>query len=131
MNPIVLVAGTTLSEGLEIQGWLDEIECDVVMAKTAREVVRFARNQGMDLLILDTALPDMEGHRLIPLIQEVRPDLPIIVTTASNSPALEQEVRRCQIVFYAVRPDDLRHLGEIVQKNLAVTGRSAHPGGGW
>lgn len=84
--------------------------------------MRATRNRDLDLLILDTALPDVEGQKLIPLLREVDPTLPIIVTTGDHSPDLEQAVRRCEVVFYAIRPDDLPHLEGIVRKNLDSTG---------
>lgn len=126
----VLVAGPTLSEGLEIQGWIAGLECKVAIATTAREVVRSARNQTVDLLILDTSLPEMEGAKLIPLLREVDPELPIIVTTRDHSPALEQAVRRCEVAFYAIRPDDLPYLREVARKNLEGVEKASETTGG-
>ena len=118
VKPTILVAGPSVSEGLEIQHRLHGLDCRIVMAGTASEVVRFTRNQGIDLLILSTSLDGGEGSMLIPILREIQTSLPIIVTTANHSAELEQEVRSCQIAFYAILPDDLRHLGEVVQKNL-------------
>ena len=126
----VLVAAPTISVGLEIRGSLEGIPCRVQMAGCAREIVRWTRKQPTDLLILDTSLPDMEGQKLIPLLREIDPRLPIIVTTANHSPALEQEVRASWVAFYAIRPDDLPHLGEVVRKNLSgESGNQRNAGG--
>ena len=118
MKPFVIVATPTLTEGLEIRGWLDGLDGRVDVVESAREVVRWAHKERIDLLIVDTALPEMEGTMLVPLLREIQPELPIIVTTGRHTPALEQEVRRSQVVFYAIRPDDLPNLGEVVRKNL-------------
>ncbi|MCZ6689293.1 MAG: response regulator [Planctomycetota bacterium] len=130
MRSVVLVAGPSLSEGLEIQGWLDDLDCQVIVAESARDVMRLARQQPIDLLIMDTALPDMEGEKFIPLIRVVRPDLPIIVTTRNHTPALEQAVRACEVVFYAIRPDDLPHLGEVAGRSLAGAEAATSSAGG-
>jgi DNA-binding NtrC family response regulator len=129
VRPTVLIAGPSISEGLEIRGWLSDLDCHVVLAGSAREIMRHASHRSMDLLILDTSLPDMEGAKLIPLIQEIHPGLPIIATTGNHSPDLEQAVRRCQIVYYAIRPDDLPHLGEVARKNLDGALSLAGPNG--
>ena len=65
------------------------------------------------------SLPEMACHLLVPLVREIQRDLPIIVTTDRHSPELEREVRRSDVTYYAIRPDDLSRMSGVVKVNLS------------
>ena len=67
---------------------------EVVAAGTVAESVRRLRNESFDLLLLDLALPDGDGARVVRLMQESGIQaVPIVVFSASEAPAeLTREV---------------------------------------
>jgi DNA-binding NtrC family response regulator len=114
----VVVAAPTTSVGVELQGHLADAGISSTILDTARAVIRHAHNQAIRLMVLDTSFGDMEWETLIPLVREIQRDCPVIVTTSSHSPDLEAAVRRCEVTYYAILPDDLVHIPDVVRKNL-------------
>jgi DNA-binding NarL/FixJ family response regulator len=69
--PLKVVLGTG--------GWSARI------AKTAAEGLALARAQRPQLVLLDLGLPDLDGVEVIPQLQAMYPDLPVVVLTAATS----------------------------------------------
>ncbi len=126
-EPVVLVAAPAFPAGVEIQRQLDHVGIESTLAETAGEVLRQARDQSIGVLVLDMSLPDVDCAALIPLVRELQRGLPVIVCTGEPSPAQEAAVRRVEISFYAIRPDDLHHLAELVERNRTRTEKSPRP----
>jgi DNA-binding NtrC family response regulator len=114
----VVVAAPTTPVGVELQGHLADAGIPSIILDSARAVIRRAHNQAIRLIVLDTSFGDMGCETLIPLVREVQRDCPVIVTTSRHSPELEAAVRRCEVTYYAILPDDLVHLPDVVRKNL-------------
>ncbi|MBW2139382.1 MAG: response regulator [Deltaproteobacteria bacterium] len=72
------------------------------------------KEKGFDLVLLDIFLPDCNGNELIPRLKGVRPGLRVVAMTGYNSRELELEVRRQGVIYYMVKPFDLRVLKEIL-----------------
>lgn len=115
----VVVAAPTTPIGVELQGHLADAGIASTILDSARAVIRHAHNQAIRLMVLDTSFGDMDCATLIPLVREIQRDCHIIVTTSSHSPELEAAVRRCEVTYYAILPDDLVHIPDVVRKSLA------------
>src|ERR1700721_1803686 len=66
-----------------------QIEKDVVVlqAGSAEEgLALVAQNPDLDIVILDIAMPGMDGFQAIPEFGRLRPELPVIVLSSSESP---------------------------------------------
>jgi len=82
----------------------DEIKlcCDAIKAhaalftveviKNGRQALEALNNANYDLVVMDFALPDMDGEEWVKSCHELKPHLPIIVMTASDSTELAVKV---------------------------------------
>jgi two-component system, NarL family, invasion response regulator UvrY len=63
-----------------------EVICEAVNGK---EVIEFARNKEMDIILLDFYLPDLNALQVVPKIRKTNKDVPILILTS-----LSEEVFR-------------------------------------
>ena len=75
---------------------LEDLGCVVVTASNAADALnRLRTDVGIDLLITDIQMPGMDGVELIERAKEMRPTLPIIVTSGrSDAPTGVDLVRK-------------------------------------
>ena len=84
-----------------------------------------ARGDG-DLVLTDVMMPDESGFELLPRIQKIRPDLPVVVMSAQNTLLTAITATERGAYEYLPKPFDLTELVAIVRRALA-TPRSAAP----
>ncbi len=109
--------GQTLWEVMEHWGY------DVRWALTGEDALGEVRRAPFDLIILDISLPDIQGHELIPSLKSIQPETGIVTMTGHNSRELEAKVRREGILYYMVKPFELKMLKEILDH---VSSRKRH-----
>jgi len=72
---------SVIQRGLEGQGYQAPI------AETGEDAVLFVRTEPLDLVLLDIALPDRDGHDVLIEIRRLRRELPVIMVTARDDVA--------------------------------------------
>ena len=72
---------SVIQRGLEGQGYQAPI------AETGEDAVLFVRTEPLDLVLLDIALPDRDGHDVLIDIRRLRRELPVIMVTARDDVA--------------------------------------------
>lgn len=72
---------------LEMQGSFEV----VAEASNGREAVHLAEQHKPDVVVLDVAMPVMDGLEAIPQIRELSPDTKIVMLTGFNAPGLEKK----------------------------------------
>jgi DNA-binding response OmpR family regulator len=72
---------SVIQRGLEGQGYQAPI------AETGEDAALFVRTEPVDLVLLDIALPDRDGHEVLAEIRRMRRDLPVIMVTARDDVA--------------------------------------------
>ena len=87
----------------------------VQAAISCRQTLDLVEHKLFDLVILDIFLPDGQGHDIIPKIRAMRPKINIIAMTGQNNRELEQKVREKGVLFYMIKPIDVRHLKSILE----------------
>ena len=110
----VLVVEKDSSVGSHIKKSITDWGHNVELLTNGKEVLEKVSQNRFDLMFVDIFLHDQKGHRLIPKIKELRPDINIVATTDYNSRDLEAEVRREKIVFYMIKPFNLDEVKEIL-----------------
>jgi DNA-binding NtrC family response regulator len=93
-----------------IRSWGHRVE----HADTCKDALAMVREHRFDLILLDIFLPDGKGHKLIPQLKELRPELGIITMTGYNTRELETEVRKQGILYYMTKPFDTKCLKELL-----------------
>ncbi|WP_084105122.1 response regulator transcription factor [Demequina sp. NBRC 110056] len=69
----------TLTKGLRTA------DIDVASARTGRDGLRMALEDGFDIMVLDIGLPDQEGFTVLRKLRAAGSDLPVIILTARSS----------------------------------------------
>jgi two-component system OmpR family response regulator len=72
---------SVIQRGLVGQGYQAPI------AETGEDAMLFVRTEPVDLVLLDIALPDGDGHEVLAEIRRLRRDLPVIMVTARDDVA--------------------------------------------
>src|ERR1041385_4712178 len=73
---------------------ISEAQCEVVEAENGKEAVLKTLETRPDLVIMDLAMPDMDGLTATREITKALPNLPILMYTLHCSAQLEAEARR-------------------------------------
>jgi two-component system, cell cycle response regulator DivK len=80
----ILVAEDMELNYILISRFLRKTGIKILWAKNGHEAVDiFERNKGIDLILMDIRMPEMDGFEAIKIIRESAPDLPIIAQTAN------------------------------------------------
>ena len=69
----------------------------------ASEAIRNIQQEPVSVLIMDVGLKDMAWEEAVPIIKGLDPFLPIIITSAHNTPELEANILNHEIFFYHVK----------------------------
>jgi two-component system nitrogen regulation response regulator GlnG len=72
-----------------------------------------------DLVITDVVMPDESGFELLPRIQKIRPDLPVVVMSAQNTLLTAITATERGAYEYLPKPFDLNELVAIAHRALA------------
>jgi DNA-binding NarL/FixJ family response regulator len=84
------------------------------------EAVDQARELQPHLVLLDMAMPRMDGLEALPLIRDAVPDVRVIVLSGFNQGTLEQEALAAGADRYVVKGGSMRELVDIIEKVLHV-----------
>jgi len=101
----------SLKEGLSEAGYA------VTEAETGRSAIQRCR-EGVDLVVLDYRLPDIDGLEVARAIRKDRPSCPVILMTAYGSLELRQQAAEQQIREVVDKPFDIAELIELVGRAL-------------
>ena len=118
----ILVAEDVASNYLFIDILLRSKNYNVLHAMNGYEAVETVRQQAVDLVLLDLKMPVMDGLTAIEKIREFKPDLPIIVLTASILPSNRETAFHVGCNDYMTKPIDSKFLMETIAKYLDATG---------
>ena len=110
----ILVAEDVASNYLFIDILLRSENYDVIHAMNGYEAVETVRRQAVDLVLMDLKMPVMDGLTAIEKIREFKPDLPIIVLTASILPSNRETAFHVGCNDYMTKPIDSKFLMETI-----------------
>jgi len=94
---------------------LTQSNYDVRVAPTANDGLAMAEMDRPDAIILDINLPGSSGTATLDRLHRIRPDVPIIMLTASVDEQLARETLRRGAFDYVTKPVNLDHLIRIVE----------------
>ncbi|OPZ81849.1 MAG: Transcriptional regulatory protein ZraR [bacterium ADurb.Bin431] len=121
MNPvrILLVDDETdtlqaLKLGLEDEGY------NILTSPSRNEALTITKNEALDIVITDLKLKDGSGLDLLGYLQEVHPQVPVIIMTAYGSIESTKVALRSGAYDYLAKPFSLADLKRIVAKLVEV-----------
>jgi CheY-like chemotaxis protein len=88
-------------------------------AYDGHEAVEAVRQRDLDLVLLDCRIPLVEGGDVLRRVRDLRPDLPVIVISAYDSPEARTEAESAGAHGYLVKPFDMDELLDMVAAVLA------------
>lgn len=87
-------------------------------APSGRELVHILRRHRVDVLVLNTRLPDMTGITAAGIARELQPGVKLIMTTAEHTLKLESQCRQLGLVYYGLRPLNYTDMRNMIQQTL-------------
>lgn len=103
-----------LQEFLSLRGY------DVVLAGSGMEALEAVEAQKPDLVLLDVAMPEMDGVETLGRIVALDPALPVIMVTANTDISVTSKLLAMGAVDYIPKPFDLEYLDQAVSIQLAA-----------
>jgi two-component system nitrogen regulation response regulator GlnG len=94
---------------------------EVIGAQTGGQAIELVKRVRPDVAILDVRLSDMSGLELFDRIREIDPRLPVIVVTAYAATETAIEAMKRGAYEYLLKPIEVPHLREIVQRALELS----------
>lgn len=89
-------------------------------ASNGKEAMAVLAKGGIDLVITDIKMPEMDGLELLAKMSVTNPDVPVIVMTAFGSSAIEEKLESMGAFQYIEKPIDFDLLIDKVNEGLAA-----------
>jgi len=128
MKSILIVdtdpASNDLGEALVRQGYQSLLSPD---ALTALSILN--RGTSVDLVVSETELPDMDGMDFLLRLQHTRPELPVIIVTATCSVEKYLQAVNLGVIEYLSKPLYLKEFSRIVRLTLNRSAAGGIPSG--
>ena len=83
--PRILVVDDDESELMLVRLELEDEGYDVITAKNGREAIELVKKGGIDLVVLDIQMPDIDGIEALSKILTIDKKVPIVLHTAYSS----------------------------------------------
>jgi len=90
--------------------------CEAVLARSGQEAL--ARLDGVDVVVTDYAMPEMDGVQLLSAIHDRDPLLPVVLITAHGSERLAVRAMKTGAYEYVTKPFDLDEMGMVIDRAL-------------
>ncbi|MFH1523522.1 MAG: response regulator transcription factor [Chloroflexota bacterium] len=103
----------TLTDILRLEGY------HVSAIANGEAVVDFIRSNSVELIVLDLRMPGMNGLEVIKVVNQIDPDIEIILLTAHGSMESAIEALRSKIHDYLLKPASPVQILESVSRGLA------------
>jgi PAS domain S-box-containing protein len=97
---------------------LRKTKANLLWAENGVEGVKMAKENEVDIILMDIQMPEMNGYEATRQILEIKPDIPIIAQTAH---ALKEEQNKCfdaGAVDYMAKPLNRKKLLELISKYI-------------
>ncbi len=118
MSKKILIVEDSSYQAQALSGALSELDCEVSVVSRGKAALENLA-EDINIVILDTILPDMDGFELCKKIKMARPKgLTVVMTTGKIDAVDAIKARQSGADDYAVKTEDYQHLVEVVKKYL-------------
>lgn len=97
---------------------LPEYDWTLLEAETGRQAVDLVQNQGIDLVLMDVRMPEMDGLEALRLIKQTDPRIFVMIMTAHSNLQDAVLAIKSGAFDYTEKPIDAAKLVAVVQKAL-------------
>jgi len=93
---------------------------EVSVAEGGREALRLLAASPADVVLLDLAMPGMDGMETLKRIISAHPNMPVIVVTANAEIEITSKVLQLGAADYVPKPFDLDYLDQAISIQLSA-----------
>ena len=96
---------------------LERLGFDVITAADGREAIRLVRERPQDLLfvMLDFAMPELDGGEALPVIRSIREDLPVLMVSGYDEFETRQRLSSLRRVEFLNKPFNCSQLRDKIE----------------
>jgi DNA-binding response OmpR family regulator len=106
-----------------LRDFLSDRGYDVVVAENGLEALSTLDTQRPDLVLLDVAMPEMDGLETLKRMVMLDPPVPVIMVTANADISLTSKLLAIGAVDYIPKPFDLDYLDQAVSIQFSAQDR--------
>ena len=117
----VLLVGSELANQIHLQLELQGRGFEIEAASRGDEGLTRALLRPFSVVASDLRAPRLSGLELLSRLRQDKPNLPVILTTSSQSPAAKIEASKLGVFAYVPKPFEISRFVEIVVKAALVT----------
>ena len=123
MAKTVLVVDDDPTQRRLLQAAVEKAGFACRVAPDGESGLEMSRNasDGVDVMLLDLVMPGMDGMEVLEKIQEVRPELPVMVLTASGSIDTVVQAMRAGAIDFFVKPASPERVVVSIRNALQMT----------
>lgn len=115
----ILVVDDSATDRLRIAGLLKHRDdWNVQTAASAKEALDFTRSQSVDLVLTDLQMPEMDGLKLLEVVTQEFPSIPVVVITGVGSEELAVKTMKSGAAHYVCKTDPPSLIRESIDKVL-------------
>lgn len=93
---------------------------DVHAVTRGHEGIKFVKEEGVHLVILDIKMPEMDGIEVLQKIREVDKDVVVIMLTAFGTLSTAREAMKLGAYDYITKPFDNEFVKSMVREGLGL-----------
>lgn len=118
----ILVVEDILDSALLAKKILSKYGHEVILASNGEETLEFASQGGLDLVLMDLGLPDVDGQTLLGILRRDHgmEDIPMIVCTAWPPDAAKSMAKAYGFDDYISKPYVVLKFMEVINRNLVA-----------
>jgi DNA-binding response OmpR family regulator len=116
----ILVVDDDLEVRMATRDFLSSKGYEVVVAEGGREALRLLDASPPDVVLLDVAMPDMDGMETLKRIVAAHPAIPVIMVTANADIEITSKVLQLGAADYVPKPFDLDYLDQAISIQLSA-----------
>ncbi len=116
-NPKILIVEDDLYSYLLLKNALKSLDPEIIWTKMGKEAIRiFADKKDIDIVLMDIALPDINGYLVTQEIKKIKKNIPIVAVTAYALPGDKEKCIAAGCDEYIPKPVDISYLYNIFEK---------------
>jgi len=125
-HPVASILMISSNENTDLTEYLMEIGCDVIIENDWGKIIQRVQNRLFNVIILDTRVDGINTKQAIHILNNIDPDVKIIVKTDYCLKEFETQIRQEKIFYYHIDSFEKNDL-ELAIKSAIATNRHRYP----
>jgi len=115
----VMIVDDQKSNYLFLKDALSTINCKLIWRENGKDAVKFIKNKNkVDLVLMDSDMPEMDGYTATRMIKQLRPSLPVIIQSLFTSEDKLDKIKEAGCDDYITKPIRLIQFKDLLRKYL-------------